>query len=57
VENDRVNEAILEKRDIERNAKTQDVSAESTLAPETYLKAPTMTYVSGNRDCFERCKG
>lgn len=47
---DRVNEAILEKNGyLKRNAKTQDVSAESSFSTETYLKAPTMTY-GGNED-------
>jgi hypothetical protein len=40
---DRVNEAILEKMDLKRGAKTNDVSAESSLV-RRYLKAPTMTY-------------
>jgi gliding motility-associated lipoprotein GldJ len=47
---DRVNEAILEKNGyLKKNAKTEDVSAESSFSTETYLKAPTMTY-GGNED-------
>jgi gliding motility-associated lipoprotein GldJ len=47
---DRVNEAILEKNGyLKKNAKTQDVSAESSFSTETYLKAPTMTY-GGNEE-------
>jgi gliding motility-associated lipoprotein GldJ len=47
---DRVNEAILEKNGyLKKNAKTDDVSAESSFSTETYLKAPTMTY-GGNEE-------
>lgn len=47
---DRVNEAILEKNGyLKKNAKTNDVSAESSFSTETYLKAPTMTY-GGNEE-------
>jgi gliding motility-associated lipoprotein GldJ len=47
---ERVNEAILEKSGyLKKNAKTQDVSAESTFNTETYLNAPTMTY-GGNEE-------
>jgi gliding motility-associated lipoprotein GldJ len=47
---DRVNEAILEKNGyLKKNAKTNDVTAESSFSTETYLKAPTMTY-GGNEE-------
>jgi gliding motility-associated lipoprotein GldJ len=47
---DRVNEAILEKKGyLKKNAKTQDVTAESLFSTETYFKAPTMTY-GGNEE-------
>lgn len=47
---DRVNEAILEQNGyLKKNAKTNDVSAESSFSTETYLKAPTMTY-GGNEE-------
>jgi gliding motility-associated lipoprotein GldJ len=47
---DRVNEAILEKNGyLKKNAKTNDVSAESTFSTDTYLKVPTMTY-GGNEE-------
>lgn len=47
---DRVNEAILEKNGyLKKNAKTNDVSAESSFSTETYLNAPTMTY-GGNEE-------
>jgi gliding motility-associated lipoprotein GldJ len=46
----RVNEAILESKGyLKKNAKTDDVSAESTFDTDTYLAAPTMTY-GGNED-------
>jgi hypothetical protein len=46
----RVNEAILESKGyLKKNAKTDDVSAESTFDNDTYLAAPTMTY-GGNED-------
>jgi gliding motility-associated lipoprotein GldJ len=41
----RVNEALLEKNGyLKKNAKTQDVSAESNFDTETYLNAPTLSY-------------
>ncbi|MEZ7500528.1 gliding motility lipoprotein GldJ [Flavobacterium sp. Arc3] len=47
---DRVNEALLEKNGyLKKNAKTQDVTAESTFSTDTYLAAPTMTY-GGNEE-------
>ncbi|MGO4821985.1 MULTISPECIES: gliding motility lipoprotein GldJ [unclassified Flavobacterium] len=47
---DRVNEAILEKKGyLKKNAKTDEVTAESSFSTETYLKAPTLTY-GGNAD-------
>ncbi len=47
---DRVNEAVLEKNGfLKKNAKTVDVSAESTFSTETYLAAPTLTY-GGNEE-------
>jgi gliding motility-associated lipoprotein GldJ len=47
---DRVNEAILEKKGyLKKNAKTEEVTAESSFSTETYLKAPTLTY-GGNAD-------
>jgi gliding motility-associated lipoprotein GldJ len=47
---DRVNEAVLEKNGyLKKNAKTQDVSAESSFSTETYLNSPTSTY-GGNEE-------
>ncbi|KIA85394.1 gliding motility lipoprotein GldJ [Flavobacterium sp. AED] len=47
---DRVNEAILEKNGyLKKNAKTNDVSAESSFSTETYLNSPTLTY-GGNEE-------
>ncbi|AWA29707.1 gliding motility lipoprotein GldJ [Flavobacterium magnum] len=47
---DRVNEAILEKQGyLKKDAKINDVSAESTFSTETYLNAPTQTF-GGNED-------
>jgi len=47
---DRVNEAILEKNGyLKRNAKTDDVSAESSFSTETYLISPTSAY-GGNEE-------
>jgi gliding motility-associated lipoprotein GldJ len=47
---DRVNEAVLEKNGfLKKNAKSLDVSAESTFSTETYLAAPTLTY-GGNEE-------
>ncbi|WP_264566584.1 gliding motility lipoprotein GldJ [Flavobacterium sp. N3904] len=47
---DRVNEAVLEKNGfLKKNAKSLDVSAESTFSTETYLTAPTLTY-GGNEE-------
>jgi gliding motility-associated lipoprotein GldJ len=47
---DRVNEAILEKKGyLKKNAKTNDVTAESSFNTDTYLAAPTMTY-GGNEE-------
>ncbi|SHG29299.1 protein involved in gliding motility GldJ [Flavobacterium segetis] len=41
----RVNEALLEKNGyLKKNAKTQDVTAESNFDTETYLNSPTSTY-------------
>jgi gliding motility-associated lipoprotein GldJ len=55
---DRVNEAILEKKGyLKRNAKTQDVSAESSFSTETYLKAPTMTYGGNEEIVLKGAKG
>jgi gliding motility-associated lipoprotein GldJ len=46
----RVNEALLEKNGyLKKNAKTNDVTAESNFDTETYLKAPTLAY-GGNSD-------
>jgi gliding motility-associated lipoprotein GldJ len=54
---DRVNEAILEKNGyLKKNAKTNDVTAESTFSTETYLNAPTMTY-GGNEEIVLKAKG
>jgi gliding motility-associated lipoprotein GldJ len=42
---DRVNEALLEKNGyLKKNAKTLDVTAESSFSTETYLNSPTLTY-------------
>jgi len=47
---ERVNEALLEKNGyIKKNAKTQDVNAETLFSTETYLAAPTLAY-GGNSD-------
>jgi gliding motility-associated lipoprotein GldJ len=47
---DRVNEAVLEKNGyLKKNAKTQDVTAESSFSTETYLNSPTLTY-GGNEE-------
>lgn len=47
---DRVNEAILEKKGfLKKDAKTDDVTAESSFSTETYLLAPTLTY-GGSED-------
>ncbi|CAM4094752.1 gliding motility lipoprotein GldJ [Flavobacterium sinopsychrotolerans] len=47
---DRVNEAVLEKNGyLKKNAKTTDVSAESSFSTETYLKSPTSTF-GGNEE-------
>jgi gliding motility-associated lipoprotein GldJ len=47
---ERVNEALLEKNGyLKRNAKTNDVSAESNFSTETYLNSPTLSY-GGNKD-------
>ena len=47
---DRVNEAVLEKNGyLKKNAKTQDVTAESSFSTETYLNSPTSTY-GGNEE-------
>lgn len=47
---DRVNEAILEKKGfLKKDAKTDDVTAESSFSTETYLIAPTLTY-GGSED-------
>lgn len=54
---DRVNEAVLEKNGyLKKDAKTLDVSAESTFNTETYLAAPTMTY-GGNEEILLKGKG
>ncbi|PKB17264.1 protein involved in gliding motility GldJ [Flavobacterium sp. 5] len=54
---DRVNEAVLEKNGyLKKNAKSLDVSAESTFSTETYLAAPTMTY-GGNEEILLKGKG
>jgi gliding motility-associated lipoprotein GldJ len=55
---DRVNEAILEKNGyLKKNAKTQDVTAESSFSTETYLKAPTMTYGGNEEIVLKGAKG
>lgn len=47
---DRVNEALLEKNGyLKKNAKTDDVTAESSFSTETYLNSPTLTY-GGNEE-------
>ncbi|TRX35906.1 gliding motility lipoprotein GldJ [Flavobacterium restrictum] len=47
---ERVNEALLEKSGyLKKDAKTKDVSAESTFSTETYLNSPTKTY-GGNEE-------
>lgn len=55
---DRVNEAILEKKGyLKKNAKTNDVSAESTFSTDTYLAAPTMTYGGNEEIVLKGAKG
>ncbi|OCB74362.1 gliding motility lipoprotein GldJ [Flavobacterium crassostreae] len=47
---DRVNEAILEKKGyLKKDAKSNDVTAESSFSTETYLISPTSTY-GGNEE-------
>ncbi len=47
---ERVNEALLEKNGyLKKNAKTQDVTAESNFNTETYLNSPTLAF-GGNKD-------
>ncbi len=47
---ERVNEALLEKNGyLKKNAKTQDVTAESNFDTETYLNAPTLAF-GGKKD-------
>ncbi|MFV8341327.1 gliding motility lipoprotein GldJ [Flavobacterium sp. XS2P39] len=47
---DRVNEALLEKNGyLKKNAKTEEVTAESSFSTETYLNSPTLTY-GGNEE-------
>jgi gliding motility-associated lipoprotein GldJ len=47
---ERVNELLLEKNGyLKKNAKTNDVSAESNFNTETYLNSPTLAY-GGNKD-------
>ena len=47
---ERVNEALLEKNGfLKKNAKTNDVTAESNFDTETYLNSPTLAY-GGNAD-------
>ena len=54
---DRVNEAVLEKNGyLKKDAKTLDVSAESSFSTETYLAAPTLTY-GGNEEILLKGKG
>ncbi|HSD06858.1 gliding motility lipoprotein GldJ [Flavobacterium sp.] len=54
---DRVNEAVLEKNGyLKKNAKSLDVSAESTFSTETYLAAPTLTY-GGNEEILLKGRG
>jgi gliding motility-associated lipoprotein GldJ len=55
---DRVNEAILEKKGyLKKNAKTNDVSAESSFNTDTYLAAPTMTYGGNEEIVLKGAKG
>jgi gliding motility-associated lipoprotein GldJ len=54
---DRVNEATLEKNGyLKKDAKTIDVSAESSFSSETYLVAPTMTYGGNSEIVLEGAK-
>lgn len=47
---ERVNEALLEKNGyLKKNAKTDDVTAESNFNTETYLNSPTLAF-GGNKD-------
>ncbi len=47
---ERVNESLLEKNGyLKKNAKTNEVSAESNFNTETYLNSPTLAY-GGNKD-------
>lgn len=55
---DRVNEAVLEKNGyLKKNAKSLDVSAESTFSTETYLAAPTLTYGGNEEIVLKGAKG
>ena len=56
---DRVNEALLEKNGYaKKNAKTNDVDAESLFDTETYLAAPTLAYGAKNDElALKRPKG
>ncbi|MFM9824971.1 gliding motility lipoprotein GldJ [Flavobacterium sp.] len=55
----RVNEALLEKNGFaKKNAKTNDVDAESLFDTETYLAAPTLAYGAKNNElALKRPKG
>ncbi|MBP6182311.1 gliding motility lipoprotein GldJ [Flavobacterium sp.] len=55
---DRVNEAVLEKNGyLKKNAKTQDVTAESSFSTETYLNTPTSTYAGNEEIVLKGGKG
>jgi hypothetical protein len=41
---------------LKKNAKTNDVTAESSFSTETYLKAPTMTYGGSEEITATRAK-
>lgn len=55
---ERVNEALLEKNGyIKKNAKTQDVNAETLFSTETYLAAPTLAYGGNSEIVYAGRKG
>ena len=55
---DRVNEAVLEKNGyLKKNAKTQDVSAESSFSTDTYLSSPSSTYGGDDKIVLRGKKG
>ncbi len=55
---DRVNEALLEQNGyLKKNAKTEDVTAESSFNTETYFNSPTATYGGDDKIVLKGRKG